>query len=89
MGSILGQNCVIAKMLKIVPTMLYQISQNDSISIVEIPWPKNRLNLLPCTDCWDFETKTVQSKGWLSAQLEHLDLLKGLALDCYQPTPEV
>ena len=39
----------------------------------------------------DFQTKVVQSKGWLSNNwdLEPLDLLNGLALGSYQPSHEV
>ncbi len=40
----------------------------------------------------DVKTKVVQSKCWLSALVEVLvpsDLLNGLALSCYQPSPQL
>ena len=56
------------------------MSDNNSMS--------NRSNALLCT----VKTEVVQSKGGLSGKgldLDPLDLLNGLSLACYQPSPEV
>ncbi len=43
----------------------------------------NRRNSVP------FTVRTFRPRLCTNWDLEHLDLLNGLALDCYQPSPEV
>ena len=71
--------------------MLYQIRQNDSISSGNTLAHK-QAKLITMHRQLGLRNKgraikgLVVSAGW---NLEHLDLLKGLALGCYQPSLEV
>ena len=55
-----------------------------------MPWPKNRRNSIPCTVRTSDKGRVIKEliffNNW---DLEPLDLLNGLSVGCYPPSPEV